>query len=782
MAMTYSFLQAYASSSTFVAPKSGWYRVYVYGKCGNGGSGGMAFSASSLTYPRGGSGGGSGGTGGVAISDLHLEQGQTFPIAFATNMISFGTNVSGIYLTSTNGGDGGDASPAFNNGFSSYSYPGDGGTAGTATGGNLVNLNGYAGAAGGKGRDNSNSNSQYDAQAGNAGLNNGMTGGASSPSVKWVGAGGGGAGGSRFPSTSNPELNKYTPTTLSNFAGGDATTGTYYNNRSYVYPGNPPDAYPALNLGAPMLYGGGGGGGGGGAIKESDPTYVHYSGGGAGGVGSPGLIIIEQADNTAPAPPTNIAYSGNTPGQPVTVSWGAATDADGDAISYVLERRTEENAWEAMGVTTDTYYHTTVPLSGINYSFRVKARDEHNAESTYSIGSAVPIIYNVAPTTPAGLSYSESKAGKPQAISWLPSSDADGDTITYVVEQSANSGAYQVIGSTGATTLSAPVPSDGEYYNIRVKATDAHGNASDYCTGANITLVYNSAPYPPAVFTYFGYLPNTQMTVEWDAAIDDDGDAVTYVLERRVDGGEYEPLLATGETSMTTIVPPTLTYQIRIKAVDVHGADSEYVEGPVIEIADNTPPSVSGADIDIGEHTQPFTYNYTLHDPDLNEVLTVTESLETAFGTLLLRTFAAQPGENCTADVSGKWMNCAAGANVLVITVQDSRGERVTRRVSFTRKVERIAARRIIQTGERVSKVFVDMAAGLTGDCRVEVSNNPYDDTPVWENVTSKLGRYVHVFANQSVQNSTGLGIRVRMNPTNEEPTVELELLFVRYA
>ena len=451
-------------------------------------------------------------------------------------------------------------------------------------------------------------------------------------------------------------------------------------------------------------------------------------------------------------------------------------------ISYVLERRIEETAWEEIGVTTDTYYHTMVPLSGINYSFRVKARDEYNTASAYCTGNAVLIVYNVAPTTPSGLAYSESKAGKAQVISWLPSSDADGDTITYVVEQSVNGGAYQVIGSTGTTTLSALVPSNGERYSIRVKATDTHGNASDYCTGADIMLVYNSAPYPPAVFIYFGYLPNTQMTVEWDAAIDDDGDAVTYVLERRVDGGEYALLLATGETSMTTTVPPALTYQIRIKAVDVHGAASEYIEGPVVEIADNTPPSVSGADIDIGEQHQPFTYNYTLNDPDLNEVLTVTESLETAFGTLLLRTFAAQPGENCTAELSGKWMNCAAGANVLVIAVQDSRGERVTRRVKFSRKVERIAARRILQTGESVSKVFVDVAADLTGDCRVEVSNNPYDNTPVWENVTSKLGRYVHVFSNQSAQNSTGLGIRIRMTPTNEEPTVELESLFVRYA
>lgn len=124
----------FLASTTFTAPISGWYRVTVIGKGGNGGKG----SDYSGNYD--GYGGGGGGGGGVAASLLYLTIGQALDIKITSNY----AKVDGIQANS--GSDGGDATSG------SSGKSGSGGYGGSAIGGTLFNYTGRAGSGGGKTR------------------------------------------------------------------------------------------------------------------------------------------------------------------------------------------------------------------------------------------------------------------------------------------------------------------------------------------------------------------------------------------------------------------------------------------------------------------------------------------------------------------------------------------------------------------------------------------------------------------------------------------------------
>ena len=81
----------------------------------------------------------------------------------------------------------------------------------------------------------------------------------------------------------------------------------------------------------------------------------------------------------------------------MTITTGGSTDPEGDAISYVWERRVDSGAYTQIGITTAKSIVDTVPSSGTNYQVRVKAVDANGAESAYRTGNATPISYNTDP-------------------------------------------------------------------------------------------------------------------------------------------------------------------------------------------------------------------------------------------------------------------------------------------------------------------------------------------------------------------------------------------------
>ena len=152
--------------------------------------------------------------------------------------------------------------------------------------------------------------------------------------------------------------------------------------------------------------------------------------------------------------------------------------------------------------------------------------------------------------------------------------------------------------------------------------------------------------------------------------------------------------------------------------------------------------------------------------------------------TITLRTYTATSGHQNTADLSGVWLRLLTGTHVLKIYVTDGAGGSATRQITFTRTVNRIAASRAISTDAKVTKVFLSLyPADHPADAtlHVEVTNNPFDTAPVWEDITSKVGKFVHTFANTTVA-SPDFGLAYRFYLTKGTQQIEVIQATIRFA
>lgn len=298
-------------------------------------------------------------------------------------------------------------------------------------------------------------------------------------------------------------------------------------------------------------------------------------------------------------------------------------------------------------------------------------------------------------------------------------------------------------------------------------------------------LLWNQPPTTPTSITYGTPQAGQKLTLSTGGSTDPEGDAISYVWERKVDSGVWTQIgITTAKTIQDTVPSSGTTYYARVKAVDAVGNESAYCTGSGKAISYNTPPVISGSDQNLGAKTDPFTYQYSVTDAQsATQTLTVTETLTNGTETITLRTYTATAGAQNTADLSSVWIRLIAGTHVLKITASDGNGGTAVRNITFSRTVTRIAAARAFNTDAKVTKVFVslypsDRPAGST--LHLEVTNNPFDTSPVWEDITEKANRLVHTFANSTVANGYGLGYRFYLLKGTEE--IEITQATIRFA
>ena len=135
--------------------------------------------------------------------------------------------------------------------------------------------------------------------------------------------------------------------------------------------------------------------------------------------------------NTAPSAPDGISVPESCYStQNITVTWGASTDPDGDAITYVLERSVNNGSYTKVTETAARTFTEVVSTSWNTIKYRVKARDTYGNESAYVTSSAVPVIHNQPPVISGQNADLGTKSGD---FSYKYTvTDPDGDTVTVV--------------------------------------------------------------------------------------------------------------------------------------------------------------------------------------------------------------------------------------------------------------------------------------------------------------------------------------------------------------
>ena len=173
-----------SESKTYTVARTGSYRLYVYGRGGDGGSAKYAYAAAGTdSFGPSGSGGGSGG---VVIHDVDLTAGTTVNIDYDGDTVTV-TGV-GSTLVATAGKDGSAADYHQDSG-TVYCTAASGGIGGSGSGGNVSNIQGATGGAGTGYNPNTRNN-------GSTGYNDKKYGGAGGyTSTKYGGGGKSGAGG-----------------------------------------------------------------------------------------------------------------------------------------------------------------------------------------------------------------------------------------------------------------------------------------------------------------------------------------------------------------------------------------------------------------------------------------------------------------------------------------------------------------------------------------------------------------------------------------------------------
>lgn len=355
-------------------------------------------------------------------------------------------------------------------------------------------------------------------------------------------------------------------------------------------------------------------------------------------------------------------------------------------------------------------------------------------------------------------------------IRWSQSIDAENGLAGYVLERSINGGAsWTKVYKGKSLNAYNSVPFGTETVMYRVKSYDVDGFPSDYRTSNQITVINNTAPSAPASIT----VPNTvlggqSVVVTWGAATDPDGDAVTYALERQIDGGDWAQIYTGGNLSFTDPITRGWTsVAYRVKAVDSRSASGPYATSPTRTVNNNLAPTVTcsqASGTDLGTKNTGFSIDYSISDPD-GDTVTVKEAIDGE----VKRTFTATPGTTYTFQVTGEtFMKVLNGDHTLTITANDTKMDTV-HKLLFKKEVTAamITLTAPVEADAKIAVCVLSVNGSIPADAnfKVEVTNNGLDTSPIWEDCTTavKTGTN-HVFTNNTQLSGWAFNFKVTVS------------------
>ena len=429
--------------------------------------------------------------------------------------------------------------------------------------------------------------------------------------------------------------------------------------------------------------------------------------------------------------------------------------------------------WLRSPSTSNTYYVWYVSSDGDdNYWYYVNAYGVRPAlvlDSSLSVSDDGSVQTNQPPTTPASISVPENiSGGSTITISWGASTDPDGNLEGYIVERSDNGGSsWTQIYQGNATSTQNSVAYGTQSVMYRVKAYDSNGEQSGYRTSSQVEVINNTAPSaPPSISVPTEVKGGSTLQITWSASSDTESNVSGYVLERKVDEGEWTQVLKENALSYTdTITKGWGTVAYRVKAYDAYNAESAWTTSQTRTVNNNTAPTITCDYEDnqnLGTKTSGFTVSYSVNDEDAADSVTVTEKMDG----VVKRTFTATKSQNNSFAVTGEYfMKLLNGNHTMVIEASDGK-ETTTLTLTFAKKVVKavITLETPMDADAKISICAITVTGNIPTDAdyTVEVTNNAKDDSPVWEDCTQecKNGNN-YLFQNETAANGFAFNFRV---------------------
>lgn len=263
---------------------------------------------------------------------------------------------------------------------------------------------------------------------------------------------------------------------------------------------------------------------------------------------------------------------------------------------------------------------------------------------------------------------------------------------------------------------------------------------------------------------------------------------ITYTIQYRFDGGDWNTLTSVSTTQFSLAVPmDTQTVQVRVQAKDSTGFTStDYTESEVVNVTNGDPPQITSplgdSPYDMGDVTEPFTFYYTLTDPDYGDKSSIYEKIEfggylgtiesetnnVASGTNLEFSLFSDAAKDAGITLEQFWLVVPHETQLTAsVRAEDShRLESNEYQVLFKKKINEtmitldppLAVSGSITDGI----IYVNGYVPLDAEFSVKVTNNANDEDPVWQDVTADVeaGR-VFKFANARATGGPAFNFRV---------------------
>ena len=347
-----------------------------------------------------------------------------------------------------------------------------------------------------------------------------------------------------------------------------------------------------------------------------------------------------------------------------------------------------------------------------------------------------------------------------------------------VVDQTGSK--YAMSEDDGATWTSYSLPSES-YYN------DAAFGGSNFVITANGNVYYavlNTAPTTPSSISIPSTIRGGQdTTISWGASTDVDNNLSGYILERRVGDGAWTQVYRGANRSYTDTVPfGSANVNYRVAAYDVKGAVSGYRTGTAVTVINNTAPTISGADGNLGTIGTSFPAQaYTVSDAQGGTV-TVVER----FDGNVKRSYTATLGaSNSFSFTAAEWLKVLNGNHTITITATDQYGESATRTWTLTKAVNTFTFTIDPLPADAMPTKCIVGAYGsfpASSTLKVEVCNNANDASPTWEDVSAKLNEK-HFFNNAAkTAGAWAFGLRVTLTRGNAVGDCYLDYININFA
>ena len=227
-------------------------------------------------------------------------------------------------------------------------------------------------------------------------------------------------------------------------------------------------------------------------------------------------------NNTAPTAPGSITVPNTVlGGSTLTITWGAASDQDGNLTGYSLERQVDGGSWEQVYSGNTLSYTDTITKGWAKVCYRVRAYDSNNAYSGYVTSPERTVNNNTAPAIVCS-SASGSDLGVKDAGFMVSYSISDVDTDEVTVTEAIDGVTKRTFTATLDGSNSFNVT--GEYFmkllngghTLTITANDGKASTvhtltfTKEVTGASITL---ETPMPAdaqitiCVLSVAGFIP-----------------------------------------------------------------------------------------------------------------------------------------------------------------------------------------------------------------------------------------------------------------------------------